>query len=66
MPDFTGLTVTEANRLAADKNLNMEIAGNDSTNALVVAYKQSEAEGTEVELGTVITVTFKSTQAVLD
>ncbi len=66
VPDFTGLTVTEANRLASDKNLNIEIAGNDSTNALVVAFRQSEAEGTEVELGSVITVTFKSTQAVLD
>jgi stage V sporulation protein D (sporulation-specific penicillin-binding protein) len=66
VPDFTGLTVTEANRLASDMNLNMEIAGNDSNSALVVAFKQSEAVGTEVEIGSVITVTFKSTQAVLD
>jgi stage V sporulation protein D (sporulation-specific penicillin-binding protein) len=57
VPDFTGLTVTEANRLASDMNLNMEIAGNDSNSALVVAFKQSEAVGTEVEIGSVITVT---------
>ncbi len=66
VPDFTGLTVAQANRLAADNNLNLEISGNSANDALVVAYKQSEAEGTEVEIGSVITVSFKSTQAVLD
>lgn len=66
VPDFTGLTVTEANKLAADSNLNIEISGNSAANALVVAYKQSEAEGSEIEIGSVVTVTFKSTQAVLD
>lgn len=66
VPDFTGLTVAQANRLAAEKNLNIEISGNATSDALVVAYKQSEDEGKEVEIGTVITVSFKSTQAVLD
>lgn len=66
VPDFLGLTITEANRLAASNHLNIEISGNDSSNAMVVAYKQSEAEGNEVEIGSVITVSFKSTQAVLD
>lgn len=66
VPDFSGLTITEANRLAASNNLNIEISGNDSSNAMVVAYKQSETEGSEVEIGSVITVSFKSTQAVLD
>lgn len=66
VPDFTGLTVAQANRTAAENNLNIEISGNSSSDALVVAYKQSEDEGKEVEIGTVITVSFKSTQAVLD
>jgi len=66
VPDFSEKTVSEVNRLAAESNLNIQIAGNSSSNAMVVAYKQSEAAGTEVEIGTVITVTFKSTQAVLD
>lgn len=66
VPDFTGLTVSQANKLAADNNLNLEISGNSANNALVVAYKQSEAAESEVEIGTVITVSFKSTQAVLD
>ena len=66
VPDFTGLTVSQANKLAADNNLNLEISGNSANNALVVAYKQSEAAESEVEIGTVITVSFKSTQAILD
>ena len=66
VPDFYGLTVAQANRLAASNNLNIEISGNSANDALVVAYKQSEDEGKEVEIGTVITVSFKSTQAVLD
>lgn len=66
VPDFGGKTVSEANRLAAESNLNIQISGNSSSNAMVVAYKQSEAAGTEVEIGTVIAVSFKSTQAVLD
>lgn len=66
VPDFYGLTVAQANRLAASNNLNLEISGNSANDALVVAYKQSEDKGKEVEIGTVITVSFKSTQAVLD
>lgn len=66
VPDFKGLTVSQANKLAAENNLNLEISGNSANNALVVAYKQSEATDSEVEIGTVITVSFKSTQAVLD
>ncbi len=66
VPDFSGLTVPEANKLAASYNLNIEIGGNDSADALVVAYKQSEDIGNKVPIGTVVKVTFKSTKAVLD
>lgn len=66
VPDFTGKTLSEVNQLAAESNLNIRISGKDTSNAMVVAYKQSEAAGTNVEIGTVITVSFKSTQAVLD
>ncbi len=66
VPDFSGLTIAEVNKLAASKNLNIKISGNDNSNAQVIAYKQSEAKNNEVEIGTVITVTFKSTKAVLD
>lgn len=66
VPDFTGLTISEANRVASSHNLNIKISGNDSTSASVVAYKQSESKDTEVAIGTVITVSFKSNHAVLD
>lgn len=66
VPDFTGLTISEANRIASSYNLNIKISGNDSTSSGVLAYKQSESEGTEVAIGTVITVSFKSNQALLD
>lgn len=66
VPDFTGLTVAQANKLAASNNINIDISGNTENDALVVAYKQSEDAGKEVEIGTVVTVSFKSTQAVLD
>lgn len=66
VPDFTGLTVAQANKLAVSNNINIDISGNTENDALVVAYKQSEEAGKEVEIGTVVTVSFKSTQAVLD
>ena len=66
VPDFSGLTVSEVNRRAAEYNLNIIITGNDSRSSKVVAYKQSEAAGNKVGIGTVIRVTFKSTESVLD
>lgn len=66
VPDFTGLTVTEAKSLAKTNNLNIQISGNDLTNSSLVAYRQSDDKGAVVEQGTVITVTFKSTESVLD
>lgn len=66
VPNFEGLSIAEANRVAASYNLNIKISGNDSTSANVVAYKQSEEYGNEVGIGTVITVSFKSNQALLD
>ena len=66
VPDFTGLTIAEANRVAASYNLNIKISGNDSKSANVVAYKQSEGKDNEVGIGSVITVSFRSNQGSLD
>jgi stage V sporulation protein D (sporulation-specific penicillin-binding protein) len=66
VPDFTGLTVSEAKSLAKTNNLNIVVSGNDLTEGSVVASRQSDDKGTTVEQGTVITVTFKSTESVLD
>lgn len=65
VPDFTGLTVSEAKSLAKSNSLNIEISGNDLTGS-VVAYRQSEEKNSEIEQGTVIKVSFKNTESVLD
>jgi stage V sporulation protein D (sporulation-specific penicillin-binding protein) len=66
VPNFTGLTVNEAKDLARTNNLNIEINGNNMSSSTVVAYRQSEEKDSKVEWGTVVTVTFKNTQSVLD
>ena len=66
VPDFTGLTVSEAKSLAQSSKINIEIAGNDLANGNVIAARQSEEKDKEVEQGTVITVSFKNTESVLD
>ncbi|MBR2134086.1 MAG: PASTA domain-containing protein [Eubacterium sp.] len=66
VPDFTGLTLSEATSLAQSSGLNIEVSGNDVSNGNVVAYKQSDDAQSEVEKGTVITVIFKNMQSVLD
>ncbi len=66
VPDFTGLSISEANSAAASKDLNIKISGNNLTSEAVVAYAQSVESGNEVDIGTVITVSFKSTNSVLD
>lgn len=66
VPNFSGLTVNEAKDLASSSNLNIQIAGNSMSSRTVVAYRQSEETQAKVEKGTVVTVTFKNTQSVLD
>ena len=66
VPDFNGMTVGQANEAAAQAGLNIEINGNNLSAANVVAYRQSVEKNTEIELGSVIIVTFKSTNSVLD
>lgn len=66
VPNFSGLTVNEAKDLASSSNLNIQIAGNSMLSGTVVAYRQSEETQAKVEKGTVVTVTFKNTQSVLD
>lgn len=66
VPDFTGMSVSEANREASDYGLNIEISGNNLSSSSIVAYKQSIEKGTKVSVGSVIKVSFKSTTSVLD
>ena len=57
VPDFSGLTVTEASQKAAEYNLNISITG--ATNVYnSVVQTQSIDSGKEVSPGTVVTLTF--------
>lgn len=66
VPDFSGMTISEANAAAAAANLNIEISGNNLSSSSVVAYRQSVDKGSKVEIGSVVTVSFKNTVSVLD
>ncbi|HIT53053.1 MAG TPA: PASTA domain-containing protein [Candidatus Fimivicinus intestinavium] len=66
VPDLTGLSVSEANQKALEYGLNPKIFGNSLTMGESVSYKQSEAEGSQVDEGTVVTIYFKSNVDVND
>ncbi len=57
VPQFVGLTATEANRTAASAGVNIEFSGNTSSPSLK-AYNQSIAAGTSVPEGEIVTVYF--------
>ncbi len=66
VPDFTGLTVSEANRIATSSGLNIRISGSSLNSGTVYAYKQSIEDGETVTMGEIITVFFKTTVDVAD
>lgn len=57
VPDFTGMTVSQANAAGAAAGLNVCISGSADNS---VAYAQSKEYGKEVEIGSVVTVEFRS------
>lgn len=63
VPNFVGLTATEANKAAAAAGVNIEFSGNITTSGLK-AYNQSITKGTKVDAGTVVTVYFRDESAV--
>ncbi len=63
VPDFNGLTATEANKTAAAAGINIEFSGNITTSGLK-AYSQSIKKGKEVDAGTVVTVYFRDESTV--
>ena len=62
VPDFSGLTVQQANTLAADSNINISFAGASQLSKGVISYKQSIPKETAVEAGTIVTVYFRTTE----
>ena len=63
VPNFNGMTVSEANNSASAAGLNIEFTGNISSNGYITAYKQSLDAGTQVPTGTIVTVYFRDTSA---
>ena len=66
VPDFNGLTVGEANKLALNSGLNIRISGSSLNSGTVYAYKQSREVGETVYMGEIINVSFKTTEGVAD
>ena len=65
VPDFSGMSVGQANSAAAEANLNIEFAGNFiGTAGSSFAYKQSIEAGREIKVGTVITVYFRENSTI--
>lgn len=62
VPDLLGKTAVAANETLANRDLNIRIEGTNNylSGTGAVAISQSHAPGTEVEAGTVITVTFRN------
>ncbi len=58
VPDFTGYSVSGASELAAMYDLNLHLSGTDLEDGGALASVQSIAPGTEVPLGTIVTVEF--------
>lgn len=59
VPDFKGMTLSQANTKAASLGINLKISGSSLSESGTLAYSQSVAAGTEVEMGTIITVKFR-------
>lgn len=66
VPDLTGLTLTEANRMAANAGFNLKVAGTTQGSGQILSYKQSVAKDTSAETGTIITVYFRSSEVISD
>ncbi len=66
VPDFTGLSVKETMNVAKMYGLNVKISGASTDTSGVAAYKQDRDAETEVDIGTVITVSFRTTGGTAD
>ncbi len=63
VPNLMGMTVSQATAALNDLGLYLQAKGTDSTAWHVIVTSQNIAEGTEVSLGTTITVLFADTTA---
>ncbi|MBQ3928528.1 MAG: PASTA domain-containing protein, partial [Clostridia bacterium] len=65
VPDFKNCTISEANNLAAEYNLNLSIEGSQGSEGVSYAKSQNIQPGTPVEEYTVITVTFNQDNSIM-
>ena len=63
VPNLMGMTVSEATKTLNEIGLYLQAKGTDSTAWHVIVTSQDLAEGTEVALGTTVTVLFADTTA---
>ena len=66
VPDFTGMSVSDANYEAVNAGINIKVSGNALERSGLVAYRQSVAPGTEIEVGSTVTVYFRTNTGVSD
>ena len=66
MPDLTGYTVSQVNRIMSDLELNTVFTGGSLSSGEAVAYSQSIAPGTRIEIGSTVTVSFRHISGVDD
>lgn len=65
VPDLCNLSMTDANQKAISAGFNIRLSGNVNSGE-VLSYQQSLPAGSEAEIGSVITVNFKSNVNVQD
>ena len=65
VPSLVPMSISEANRTAANAGLNIKLTGNFESNSLTT-YRQSIAPGEKVPIGTTITVHFVSNNGIID
>ena len=66
VPDFTGMSISQASSEAVKAGINIRITGNALKSTGLTAYRQSVAKGTEVEYGSSVTVYFKTGTGITD
>lgn len=66
VPDFLGMTITEANYAAINAGINIKVSGNSLSEESMTAYRQSAEKGSEIEYGSTVTVYFRTMSGVSD
>ena len=66
VPDFAGMTITEANYAAVNAGINIKVSGNSLSDENLTAYRQSSEKGAEIEYGSTVTVYFRTMSGISD